>query len=211
MMIIIIYVALFALMGATARTKYYPITKTLSSLGFLGTALYGAITCQHMNLFYLMLPGLIGFAVGDFLLAMRQDKLLLYGIIAFAIGDAGFLFFFSQFHGITPMELIPPVVVMIIMSVIAQRDDMDFKNLIKPLFAYAFIMSWATSKAIMLAFLFPTTMFLLLAIGFGLYFISDLVLLFVKFSMHRFHIMGGINLVLYYTGLFLIAYSLFFA
>ncbi|MEG0366979.1 MAG: lysoplasmalogenase family protein, partial [Coprobacillus sp.] len=86
---------------------------------------------------------------------------------------------------------------------------MDYKKMRKPVFIYAFMIAWATSRSVAVYIMMQTPMFLCIMIGFILYFISDFILLFDRFYDHQLGILRVLNLLTYYSGMFLIAYSLF--
>lgn len=205
-MIILLYILLFILMSATWKTKYHVYTKTLCSCGFLIT---GVLTCyKHMNLLLILLPALIAFVIGDTLITIK-DKFK-YALYAFLIGDIAFLFFYYHFHSFILLELIIPIIMMILLEIITYFKLINIEDYKTEITSYTFALTWVTTKSILTAMSLNTLMFKVMAIGFILYFISDSVLLVMKFGSKTNKILGIINILLYYSGLFLIVYSFSF-
>lgn len=205
-MIILLYVLLFILMSTTWRSKYHVYTKTLCSCGFLFT---GILTCyKHMNLLMILLPALIAFVVGDILIT--QEGKFKYALYAFLIGDIAFLFFYYHFHSFILLELIIPIIIMILLEIIVYYKLINIEEYKTEITSYTFALTWVTTKSILTAMSLNTLMFKVMAIGFILYFISDSLLLVMKFSTKKNKFLGIFNILMYYMGLFLIVYSFSF-
>lgn len=209
MLIIGIYIILFLFMIYTRNRQHYVIFKALNSLAFVGIAIYSAISTNKMDFLNILLPGLIGCMLGDIILATKFKNHFLYGLIVFLMANLCFLISFYRLQSLRIEELILPAFAMIILMSLAYLPHMDYGQLEKPVMIYCFIIAWVMSKSIMLYLLFQTNMFLIIMIGFILYFLSDFILLFYKFYECPYkNILGFLNLLTYYIGLFLIAYSL---
>lgn len=208
-MILGIYIVFFIVMILSLKSRYYVIFKGLNSLAFIGIAVYCAITAEHLSLLYIMLPGFIGCLIGDVILAMRFENHFLYGLIAFLIANLCFVWFFSHFHGFTVEEFLLPVFSMILLTALSYLSKMNYGSLAIPVRIYTFVIAWVTAKSIVIYLAMPSTLFLYSMIGFVLYLLSDLILLFYKFYDCAYKDkLGFINLLCYYSGLFMIAISL---
>lgn len=208
-MVFVIYTIFFLLMIFTLEKRYYVYLKGLNSLAFIGVAIYCAITADHLSILYIMLPGLIGCLIGDVLLATHYKNHFLYGLITFLIANLCFLWFFSHYKGLTVEEFLLPAFAMMLLTALAYLPKMDYTQLAIPVRMYTFVIAWVTAKSIIVYLAMPSTMFLYCMIGFLLYLLSDLILLFYKFyECHYQKQLRIFNLVCYYSGLFMIAYSL---
>ena len=195
---ILLYILLFLIMACTWRKRYHIFTKGLCSFGFILTAYLS----HQTKLFLLILPGLLAFMIGDILLCKKN--LFRYGLDAFLIGDIACLFFYYHFQPFTYIELFVPVVSMILLEIVTYSKDIDYKTEIT---SYIFALVWLTTKSILTALSLNTLNFKMMALGFILYLLSN-VLVFYKKNNHQ--ILGLLNIFFYYFGIFLTAYSFSF-
>lgn len=196
---ILLYILLFLIMTCTWRTHYHIYTKGLCSFGFILIAYLS----HQTKLFLLILPGLLAFMIGDILLCKKN--LFKYGLDAFLIGDISCLFFYYHFQPFTYIELFVPVVSMILLEIVTYSKDIDYKTEIT---SYIFALVWLTTKSILTALSLNTLNFKMMALGFILYLLSDVLLVFYKKNNHQ--ILGILNIFFYYFGIFLTAYSFSF-
>lgn len=196
---ILLYILLFLIMVCTWRTHYHIYTKGLCSFGFILIAYLS----HQTKLFLLILPGLLAFMIGDILLCKKN--LFKYGLDAFLIGDIACLFFYYHFQPFTYIELFVPVVSMILLEIVTYSKDIDYKTEIT---SYIFALVWLTTKSILTALSLNTLNFKMMALGFILYLLSDVLLVFYKKNNHQ--ILGILNIFFYYFGIFLTAYSFSF-
>ena len=196
---IVLFILLFLIMVCTWRTRYHIYTKGLCSFGFILTAYLS----HQTKLFLLILPGLLAFMIGDLLLCKKN--LFKYGLNAFLIGDIACLFFYYHYQPFTYIELIVPVVSMILLEIVAYSKDIDYKTEIT---SYIFALVWLTTKSILTAITMNTLNFKMMALGFILYLLSDVLLAFYK--RNKYQILGILNIFFYYFGIFLTAYSFSF-
>lgn len=196
---IILYILLFLIMICTWRTRYHIYTKGLCSLGFILTAYLS----HQTKLFLLILPGLLGFMIGDILLCKKN--LFKYGLYAFLIGDIACLFFYYHYQSFNYIELIFPVLSMILLEIYTYFNEIEYKTEIS---SYIFALVWLTTKSILTAISLNTLNFKMMAVGFIFYLISDILL--VLFKKNNVQFLGIISIFLYYFGIFLIAYSFSF-
>lgn len=196
---ILLYILLFLIMACTWRTRYHFYTKGLCSFGFILTAYLS----HQTTLFLLILPGLLAFMIGDILLCKKN--LFRYGLDAFLIGDIACLFFYYHYQPFTYIELFVPVVSMILLEIVTYSKEIDYKTEIT---SYIFALVWLTTKSILTAITLDTLNFKMMALGFILYLLSDVLLVFYKKNKHQ--ILGILNIFFYYFGIFLTAYSFSF-
>ena len=196
---ILLYILLFLIMACTWRTRHHIYTKGLCSFGFILTAYLS----HQTKLFLLILPGLLAFMIGDILLCKKN--LFKYGLDAFLIGDIACLFFYYHFQPFTYIELFVPVVSMILLEIVTYSKDIDYKTEIT---SYIFALVWLTTKSILTAITLNTLNFKMMALGFILYLLSNVLLVFYKKNNHQ--ILGLLNIFFYYFGIFLAAYSFSF-
>lgn len=207
-MILGIYIVLFILMIVALKSRYYIFFKGLNSLAFVVIAVYGAMNNHQMSVLYIMLPGLIGCMIGDIILAMKHENHFFHGLVAFLIANLCFLWYFSHFKGLMLQEFILPVFSIVILISLSYLPKMNYGELEKPIYIYTFVIAWATSCSALVYLAMPTSFFLGNMMGFGLYLLSDLILLFYEFYETKYkNILGFMNLLCYYSGLFMIAYS----
>lgn len=208
-MIFAIYSVFVIVMLLSIKKKSYIIFKTLNSLAFIAVAVYCGITSDHMSMLVGILPGLIGCLAGDFMLATQYKKSFLYGLTCFLIANLCFVIYFINFRSLSIIEFILPVVSIMIVIALSYLPRMDYGVYDKAILAYAFMITLAMVRSVVVYFTLSTPMFLFSMIGFILYFLSDIILLFDKFYECRFKAkLTVFNLITYFYGMFLIAFSL---
>ena len=148
-------------------------------------------------------PGLLAFMLGDILLCKKN--LFKYGLYAFLVGDIACLFFYYRYLPFNYIELIAPVISMILLEIVTYSKDIDYKTEIT---SYIFALVWLTTKSILTALSLNTLNFKMMSLGFILYLLSDVLLVFYKKNNHQ--ILGLLNIFFYYFGIFLTAYSFSF-
>ena len=208
-MIFAIYSVFVVMMLLSIKKKSYIIFKTLNSLAFIAVAVYCGITSDHMSMLVGILPGLIGCLAGDFMPATQYKKSFLYGLTCFLIANLCFVIYFINFQSLSIIEFILPVVSIMIVIALSYLPRMDYGVYDKAILAYAFMITLAMVRSVVVYFTLSTPMFLFSMIGFILYFLSDIILLFDKFYECRFKAkLTVFNLITYFYGMFLIALSL---
>ena len=185
-MIFAIYSVFVVMMLLSIKKKSYIIFKTLNSLAFIAVAVYCGITSDHMSMLVGILPGLIGCLAGDFMLATQYKKSFLYGLTCFLIANLCFVIYFINFQSLSIIEFILPVVSIMIVIALSYLPRMDYGVYDKAILAYAFMITLAMVRSVVVYFTLSTPMFLFSMIGFILYFLSDIILLFDKFYECRF-------------------------
>ena len=94
---------------------------------------------------------------------------------------------------------------MILLEIVTYSKDIDYKTEIT---SYIFALVWLTTKSILTAIALNTLNFKMMALGFILYLLSNVLLVFYKKNKHQ--ILGILNIFFYYFGIFLTAYSFSF-
>ena len=208
-MIFAIYSVFVVMMLLSIKKKSYIIFKTLNSLAFIAVAVYCGVTSDHMSMLVGILPGLIGCLAGDFMLATQYKKSFLYGLTCFLIANLCFVIYFINFQSLSIIEFILPVASIMIVIALSYLPRMDYGVYDKAILAYAFMITLAMVRSVVVYLTLSTPMFLFSMVGFILYFLSDIILLFDKFFECRFKdILTVFNLITYFYGLFFIALSL---
>jgi len=210
------------------------VTKALASLCFILLAVFLTATKTGLNLYNsfavsCIIAGLVCGLIGDILLDLKviypfhQNKYLTYGMSAFGLGHLFYissLILFAQntinLFAEKWLFLLIIVAISVLLTVIiyfASKKILKFKfdNFAKIVNVYTFILLLATILSIYLSFLITGLPLYVLAIGFVLFLLSDLVL-----STQYF---GGkqddktlifVNHLLYYLAQITIAVFIFF-
>ena len=174
-MIFAIYSVFVVMMLLSIKKKSYIIFKTLNSLAFIAVAVYCGITSDHMSMLVGILPGLIGCLAGDFMLATQYKKSFLYGLTCFLIANLCFVIYFINFQSLSIIEFILPVVSIMIVIALSYLPRMDYGVYDKAILAYAFMITLAMVRSVVVYFTLSTPMFLFSMIGFILYFLADII------------------------------------
>lgn len=202
---IIIY-TLFLILALYHRNKNtYIYFKTLTSLTFVGIGIYHGYKTQT---FYLI-PTLIGFLIGDIMLATKLRRSFLYGMGGFLLADIWLIYIQYQLKPITVYDFILSVLVIIFVKVISKNPKMHLGHYKKPMYGYGFILSLAVSNSIGCYLLYGTKTYLLLAAGMVFYFISDFLLMFQYFYKSKYRDYLKIaKMLFYFVGAYLIAFCM---
>ena len=201
---IIVYI-LFLILALYHRNKTtYIYFKTLTSLTFVAIGIYMGFQSKS----FILIPTLIGFLIGDILLATKLRRSFIYGMGGFLLADVWLV---SRLYGLKPVsvfDFILSVLVIIFVTIISKHPKMHLGHYKKPMYGYGFILSLAVSNSVGCYLLYGTKSYLLLAVGMVFYFISDLLLMFQYFykTEHR-DTLKIAKMLFYFVGAFLIAYS----
>lgn len=213
------YSAVFALLLAVAckaewKQKYYIFAKTLCSLAF-GVVFYIAGSKSGVGWqFELMLPALFCCLVGDvFMAAYNRYRKRVFFITGLLIFLAGHLFFARWLCKLQRLQfrdfLIPIFAVGFAWMLISQKNI--YTGRLKPfILFYAFFVALFFSKGMHLAVADFSVPNLMIAVGSGLFFASDISILFLYFYKSKGKKIHVFNLATYYYGMFLLASNLLF-
>lgn len=219
-----VFIAIYCvLIGMTCRLhsserhrKRYAFVKTLTSLCFIGIAVYAGVISGGSQLFFYLLPGFWFALAGDYLLGLAHAERNYKGL-KFLLGAAAFMFAHIAFYlafcaefSFNVKELILPALFPAITLIIIRGDDFSLGKMKVPGLMYSFFVALLCSKGVSL-FLSEgisggTAMVLA---GGMLFLISDIVLLFMYFHVSSpKKILGVINLATYYLAMGFLALSI---
>ena len=202
---IIIY-TLFLILALYHRNKNtYIYFKALTSFTFVATGTYHG----YCNENYVLIPALIGFFIGDIMLATKMRRSFLYGMGGFFLADVWLVYIMYHLRAVTIYDFILPALVIIFVNVISRNPKMHLGHYKKPMYGYGFVLSLAVSNSIGCYLIYGTKAYLLLAIGMVLYIVSDFLLMFQYFykTEHRDYLKIA-KMLFYFIGTCFIAYSL---
>lgn len=191
---------------------------TFVVLGISGFATSSSMTYGVSIVGLLMLGGASFGLVGDGILALKdidesRDFInILCGTISFAVGH---IFYYIALIDYAGFSFIPLAVgaaldcIIIIVSMLGMK--LNFGKLLVPTIIYAFILATTMVQAIYGAIvLHGSVASILLAIGFVLFLLSDLVLSLIYFVPKKDKKLVITNLTLYYLAQILIMFAIFF-
>lgn len=219
----LVTVPLFIKVGWPKRSTKSTVLKCLSSLFFILTAVF---TCQLSGGFspvaVLMIAGFILSLIGDFCLdQILTDRNILFGIIFFFSAHLFYLFAFIQSSkrmdapkAFTLWEILSIAAIIVVAAVGSKLIKMDMRKLFLPVALYACVISTMFVKALTTGILalgnpaYGLKAALPLWIGAGLFITSDIILSFMYFGNKNTKNMRTWNLITYFSGQMLLAYSL---
>lgn len=187
------------------------IFKGTTSLIFLITGLYYFINFTSDNTFgTLIIIGLIFGLIGDlFLVYINDKKCFVLGLSSFFIGHIFYVIAFLLKTEIVYYDFFIIGFILIFALSFFKFYKLEFKQLKVPVYAYTFIISIMQTKALSIVFSFELAIMFPILIGSILFVMSDMILAYTTFKKYT-HFLSALNLITYYFGQLLIAYSLFF-
>ena len=201
---IILYI-LFLILALYHRNKdTYIYFKTLTSFTFVMIGMYHGYGNQN----YILLPTLIGFFIGDIMLATKLRRSFLYGMGGFLLADIWLVYSLYGLKPVTVYDFILPLVVIVFVNIIGKNPRMHLGHYKKPMYGYGVILALAVSNSVGCYLLYGTKSYLILALGMILYFISDFLLMFQYFykTQHR-DVLKVAKMLFYFAGACLVACS----
>lgn len=204
--IIIAIYTFFLILAIYHRNKNtYIYFKTLTSLTFTLTGIYYGYQAQK----FWLIPTLIGFLIGDIMLATKQRRSFLYGMGGFFLADVWLICQLYQIKGVAIYDFVLSVMVILFVNIISKNPKMHLGHYKKPMYGYGFVISLAVSNSIGCYLIHRTPGYFFLAAGMALYFISDLLLMFQYFykTEHRDKLKLA-KMYTYFIGVYLIANSI---
>ncbi len=109
--------------------------------------------------------------------------------------------------GVVAWELLIPVLGVMLTLWMEKRPGMNTGKLKFEILIYSYFVTLLLTKTIFMLIKELSAGTLMLAIGAGLFLISDVLLLFLNFYKKRFMTLHVLNLITYYYGIFLMAAS----
>ena len=201
----VIYILFLALAIYHRNKDTYIYFKTLTSLTFVITGIYYGY--QEYN--FILIPTLLGFLLGDIMLATKLRRSFIYGMGGFLLADIWLVYSLYQLKNVTVYDFILSVLVIVFVTVISKNPKMHLGHYRKPMYGYGAILSLAVSNSIGCYFLYGTSKYFFLAAGMVLYFVSDFLLMFQYFykTEHRDKLKLA-KMYTYFIGAYLIACSM---
>ena len=202
---LVIYLICMILAIYHRNKSTYIYFKTLTSFTFVVTGVYYGFQNQNLAL----IPMLVGFLIGDIMLATKLKRSFIYGMGGFFLADVWLVFQLYLLKKVSIFDFVLPVMIIFFITYISKNPKMHLGHYKKPMYGYGVVLSAAVSNSIGCYLLYGTKSYLLLAAGMILYFISDFLLMFQYFykTEHRDKLKLA-KMICYFTGAYLIAYSI---
>ena len=213
------YSVVFALLLAVAckaewKQKYYILAKTMCSLAFVVILFISGSKSEDSWQFGLMLPAFFCCMAGDVLMAAyNRYRKRVYFIIGLLIFLAGHLFFarwLCRLQQLDAIDFLIPILAMGLAWALMSQKNIHTGRLRPFILIYAFFVALFFSKGIHLAVTDFSVPNLMIAVGSGLFFASDVSILFLYFYKSKGRKVHVFNLATYYYGVFLLASNLLF-
>lgn len=210
--------ALAALFWVTRnRKKYYTQAKTVCSSMFVAVCLIMFVLKNKRvtDSFLLLMTALIFCMAGDILLGLanKSEKLrvkpFLAGAVTFALAHVLLCTLYYKWAVFGWADVVIPLLLVVVLYVLEKTGLVCLKKLRPVGYGYTLIVAAMVTKAVRVAVGGNLTAFAALCTGAGslLFFISDVVLLFLYFGTRRRKWYRYVNLGTYYAGVYLIALS----
>lgn len=198
--------------------KFNIIIKTLTSFMFVVIVFFGIKYYLPSCLNLVIIPFILCM-IGDILLAYNSikssRKTFIFGIIAFSFAHICFSIILICFCPIKLYNFVIPLVSFVFTFMIINMESMCVENNIKVfVLIYSLIIGLFLGKSMDVCLIsslyknviYPINPYLIL-MGALLFYISDIILLFLYFYKKRHHLLGVFNYITYYIGMFLLAIS----
>lgn len=233
---ILVYAAAFCLLIATGTyqnlSRLGVAAKSLTSLCFIGIALASSLIATttalsayetsplSLVLFYRMLPALLLCFLGDVFLEINQrdekKRFFIPGLIAFLLGHVGFVIAYDILSPFSFLELIIPALAVLLTFFLTRLKLMDTGKMRPYVLIYSFFVAWLLSKGLFVLIYqlqntkLPIAMSIFIFIGSMLFFISDVIILFLMFYTKKYKYTRFFNLLTYYGAQLFLGLSLLF-
>ena len=192
----------------------YMPEKTLCSLCFVAVAAVCAVMGSRPEAFWRLLPALLCCVVGDVVLALynhlRRPGLFLAGLGAFLAGHALFVWGLCRLQPVDWLVPLAAVLGAVGAAVLSGMPGMRTGRMRPWVILYAAFVSALLGKGLQLAFGVAQPWCFLVLAGAALFWVSDLLILFLYFYHAKHPAVHVANLLTYYYAMFLIAVSLAF-
>lgn len=189
--------------------------KGLATISIITLAIYTVSMYALNTVTILLLVGLVLCLLGDLVLALpelcdqgRRADIITFGIISFAMAQIVFIVMFGLMDVVTLYGLIAGAVVAGAIFLLKKPMRLEFgKNLI-PSLIYAGLLGTNVASSIILMIVGSFNLcYILLAVGFVSFIVSDLILSQIYFAGDQRPMTQKINYVFYYLAILLIALS----
>lgn len=200
----LIYLVCMALAIYHRNKSTYIYFKTLTSLSFVITGIYYG----YLNQNFILIPALLGFLIGDIMLASKLRRNFLYGMGGFFLADIWLTYVLYQLKSVVIYDFILSLLVIIFVTVISKHPKMHLGHYRRPMYGYGFVLALVVSNSVGCYLLYGTKSYLILAVGMAFYFISDFLLMFQYFYKTDYReILKIAKMLFYFVGAYMIACS----
>ena len=213
------YSAVFAVLTAVAcrpewKQKYYIAAKTICSLAFGAIFLIASRKSGDDGQFLLMLPAFFCCIAGDVFMAVynryRKRRYFIGGLLTFLAGHLFFVRWLCQRQHLQIVDFLIPVFGVALAWMLMAKKNIHTGKLRPFIMIYAFFVALFFSKGMHLAITDFSVPNLMIAVGSGLFFASDISILFLYFYKSKGVKIHIFNLATYYYGMFLLASNFLF-
>lgn len=206
---LILFVLLLIRAEFAEKRKQIYFFKPTSTLFVILIALFSILLNKDYNLNYTLaiVAGLLFSFGGDIALMFKSKRAFMFGLILFLIAHIVYAIAFTVFSGFVKSDFISAMVLLFLAIIVFIYLYPGLNKLKIPVLFYILIISFMMNRAISTFYgeFFNYTQVMLISIGAGLFYMSDLILAVNKFrkpfKAHR------ISLFFYYSGQLLIALS----
>ena len=186
--------------------------KTIASCLFFTYALINYLSFKSSN-GLLVLIALLLCLTGDVLLGLYDDKhpkFFTLGVLAFLLAHG---VFFSSFTLISSTGFLDFALIIAISGLsycLTFLKQLDVEKVKKLLIVYSVFLSLLVSKGIVIYCQKAVAKYEIIALAAILFFISDIILLFIFFNKKKVRILPFFNIITYFSATILFAYSIRF-
>lgn len=204
-----LFVTLLIRAGFAGNQKQVYVFKPLSTTLVIIVAALSCFVADNYNLSYTLaiILGLLFSFGGDVALMFKSKRAFMIGLILFLIAHVIYSIVFTVYSGFVEGDLISALILILLAIIIYFYLYPGLEEMKIPVLIYIFVISFMMNRAISTfsGEFFNNTQAVLISIGAGLFFISDLILAINKFKKpFKYH---RISLAFYYSGQLLIALS----
>ncbi len=204
-----LFVTLLIRAGFAGNQKQVYVFKPLSTTLVIIVAALSCFVADNYNLSYTLaiILGLLFSFGGDVALMFKSKRAFMIGLILFLIAHVIYSIVFTVYSGFVEGDLISALILILLAIIIYFYLYPGLEEMKIPVLIYIFVISFMMNRAISTfsGEFFNNTQAVLISIGAGLFFISDLILAVNKFKKpFKYH---RISLAFYYSGQLLIALS----
>lgn len=221
----VIYLILLGLLLATSANNRYKrhhiAAKTMASVGFVMISVAGLMLGNRdmydirYAYFVALLPGLLFCMAGDIFLAIRmltkKIKWFAWGITMFAAAHIFFIYFLGEFGNYEWWTYLIPIVSVMVAYILFGLPMIDAGKAKWPCLVYSYVVTLFVVRAFGTMIVWEYSVKgVVIALGAILFYLSDVMLIFLYFGKKEYTWLHTANLTAYYLGIGLIASSVFF-
>ena len=188
------------------------VSKTSTSLLFVLIAVFAILNIGYTSYAIIMLVGFIFCFAGDILILDKKNTpRFILSIASFLTGHIFFISAFTALMGLSYLDVIFALALFLLAVITYIKIGFRLGKFLIPVVCYAIVISFMVVKAFSLVYLgYPSQIkTVLVVIGATFFFLSDILLVFLVFKKYS-KKGSAINLILYYIGQMLLAYSILY-